>query len=77
MSPETPNQSADQDNAKDNEQTDQESVLKNAVDPQDLVLKGRSILDPEEIGSNPALAPETVALTDPNEIKEGFKFDRD
>jgi hypothetical protein len=80
MSSETPTPSADQENTRDKEQTIEEieeSVLKDAVDPRDLVMKGRSVLDPEEIGSNPALAPETVALTDPGEIREEFKFDRD
>ena len=75
MSPETPNPSADQENAKNNEQTEEESVLKDAVDPRDLVMKGRSIVDPEEIGTNPALAPETIALNEPAEVREGFKRD--
>jgi len=75
MSPETPNPSANQENAKDKEQTEEESVLKDAVDPRDLVMKGRSILDPEEIGTNPALAPETIALNEPAEVREGFKRD--
>jgi hypothetical protein len=75
MSPETPNPSADQENAKDNEQSEEESVLKDAVDPRDLVMKGRSIVDPEEIGTNPALAPETIALNEPAEVREGFKRD--
>jgi hypothetical protein len=80
MSSPDPNPSADQENAKDTQQTlddIQESVLKDAVDPRDLVMKGRSVLDPNEIGSNPALAPETVALNDPAEVKEGYKSDRD
>ena len=80
MSTETPNPSADKEKAQDTEQTledIQEFVLKDAVDPRDLVMKGRSVLDPNEIGSNPALAPETVTLNDPAEIKEGFKSDRD
>jgi hypothetical protein len=75
MSPETPNPSADQENAKDKEQTEEESVLKDAVDPRDLVMKGHSIVDPEEIGTNPALAPETIALNEPAEVREGFKRD--
>ena len=76
MSPETPNPSANQENAKDKEQTDEEeSVLKDAVDPRDLVMKGHSIVDPEEIGTNPALAPETIALNEPAEVREGFKRD--
>jgi hypothetical protein len=77
MSPETPNPSADQENAKDEEQTQEDSALKDAVDPRDLVMKGRSVLDPQEIGTNPALAPETVTLNEPAEVMEGFKFDRD
>jgi hypothetical protein len=75
MSAETPKPSADQDNAKDKEQTDQESVLEDTFDPRDLVRTGYSTSDPTELGSNPALAPETVALNDPAEVKEGFKFD--
>jgi hypothetical protein len=76
MSPETPNPSANEENAKDKEQTDEEeSVLKDAVDPRDLVMKGRSIVDPEEIGTNPALAPETIALNEPAEVREGVKRD--
>ncbi len=75
MSPETPNPSADQENAKDKEHSEEESVLKDAVDPRDLVMKGRSIVDPEEIGTNPALAPETIALNEPAEVREGFKRD--
>jgi hypothetical protein len=75
MSPETPNPSANEENAKDKEQTEEESVLKDAVDPRDLVMKGRSIVDPEEIGTNPALAPETIALNEPAEVREGFKRD--
>ncbi len=77
MSTETPNPSADKENAKDEEQTQEDSVLKDAVDPRDLVMKGRSVLDPQEIGTNPALAPETVTLNEPAEVMEGFKFDRD
>ena len=77
MSSEKPNPSADQENAKDKEQTEGESILKDAVDPRDLVLKGRSNLDPTEIGTNPALAPETTTLNDPAEVREGFKFDWD
>ncbi len=77
MSSETPNPGADQENASENEQTAQESLLQDAVDPRDLVLKGRSILDPNEIGTNPALAPETITLNEPAEVREGFKFDRD
>lgn len=77
MSSETPNPSADQENAEDKEQTEGESILKDAVDPRDLVLKGRSNLDPTEIGTNPALAPETTTLNDPAEVREGFTFDRD
>ena len=77
MSPETPKPSADQENAKDEEQTQEDSALKDAVDPRDLVMKGRSVLDPQEIGTNPALAPETVTLNEPAEVMEGFKFDRD
>jgi hypothetical protein len=38
-------------------------------------MKGRSIVDPEEIGTNPALAPETIALNEPAEVREGFKRD--
>jgi len=75
MSPEKSNPSADQENAKDKEQSEEESVLKDAVDPRDLVMKGRSIVDPEEIGTNPALAPETIALNEPAEVREGFKRD--
>ena len=75
MSPEKSNPSANQENAKDKEQTEEESVLKDAVDPRDLVMKGRSIVDPEEIGTNPALAPETIALNEPAEVREGFKRD--
>ncbi len=77
MSSETPNPSDDQENAKDKEPTDPASVLKDAVDPRDLVMKGRSVLDPEEIGTNPALAPETITLNEPAEVREGFKFDRE
>ena len=80
MSSPDPNPSADQENAKDTQQTlddIQESVLKDAVDPRDLVMKGHSVLDPNEIGSNPALAPETVTLNEPAEVKEGYKPDRD
>ncbi len=40
-------------------------------------MKGRSVLDPEEIGTNPALAPETITLNEPAEVREGFKFDRE
>jgi hypothetical protein len=75
MSPNAPNSSTDQENTKDKEQTPEESVLENAYDPEDLVQKGYSTLDPAEIGSNPALAPETVTLNDPAEVREGYKFD--
>jgi hypothetical protein len=74
MSPDTPNPSTDQENAKDKQQTREESILKDTFDPVDLAQKG-STIDPEEIGSNPAIAPETIALNDPAEVKEGFKFD--
>jgi hypothetical protein len=59
------------------ERTQGESVLKDTVDPQDLAYTNRSTLDPDEIGTNPALAPETIALNDPAEVREAFKFDRD
>lgn len=77
MSSESLNPPAEQENAKDKEQTAQESVLKDTYDVEDIVYKNSSSIDPEEIGSNPALAPETVALNDPAEVREGFKFDRD
>jgi hypothetical protein len=60
MHPETPNPSADQENAKDKEQTQEESVLKDAVDPRDLVMKGASVGEPQEIISNPAVAPQML-----------------
>ncbi|MCA1990751.1 MAG: hypothetical protein LDL41_01705 [Coleofasciculus sp. S288] len=69
--------SPEQENVNDKEQSDRKSVLEDAVDPRDLVLKGRSVLDPTEIGTNPALAPETVALNEPAEVREGFDFNRD
>jgi hypothetical protein len=75
MSSETSKPSANQENAKNNEQTEEESLLKDAVDAQDLALKGRTIQDPEELKSNPAVAPQM--LNDPADIKEGFKFERD
>jgi len=77
MSSKTQNASVNPEDDKDKEQSDRESPLKNMVDVDDLVMKGRSSLDPTEIGSNPALAPETVTLDDPAEIREGFRFDRD
>ena len=77
MSSETPNPSPEQENVNDKEQSDRKSVLEDAVDPRDLVLKGRSVLDPTEIGTNPALAPETVTLNEPAEVREGFDFNRD
>jgi hypothetical protein len=77
MSSETPNSSVNPEDHQDKEPTNHESLLKNAVDVDDLVMKGRSSLDPAEIGTNPAIAPETVTLDDPAEIKEGFRFDRD
>jgi hypothetical protein len=77
MSSKTQNSSVNPEDNKDKEQSDRESPLKNMVDVDDLVMKGRSSLDPTEIGSNPALAPETVTLDDPAEIREGFRFDRD
>ena len=77
MSSKTQNSSVNPEDDNDKEQSDHESHLKNLVDVDDLVMKGRSSLDPTEIGSNPALAPETVTLDDPAEIREGFRFDRD
>jgi hypothetical protein len=59
------------------ERTQGESALKDTVDPQDLAYTNRSTLDPEEIGINPAVAPETIALNEPAEVREAFKFDRD
>lgn len=75
MSAETSKPSANQENAKNNEQTEEDSLLKDAVDPQDLALKGRTIQDPEELKSNPAVVPQM--LNDPADIREGFKFERD
>lgn len=75
MSSETSKPSVNQENAKNDEQTEQESVLKDAVDPQDLALKGRTIQDPEELRTNPAVVPQM--LDDPADIREGFKFERD
>ena len=77
MNPETPNPSDEQENAKDKEQTVEESVLKDAVDPRDLVMKSGYTGEPQELLSNPAVAPQTSTLNEPDEIREGFKFDRD
>lgn len=56
------------------ERNEQESVLKDTVDPQDLALKGRSVSNPDELGSNPAVVPQQ--LNEPADIREGFDFNR-
>jgi hypothetical protein len=57
------------------ERTQEESVLKDTVDPQDLAYINRSVSNPDELGSNPAVVPQM--LNEPADIREGFKFDRD
>lgn len=74
MSSETPNPSDNQSDSQNNEPLDVESALEGTFDPRDLVRQGYSNQDPEEIGSNPGVAPETVALNEPAEVREGFKF---
>lgn len=71
MSSPNPNPSADKENAKDKEETVRESVLKDAVDPRDLVLKGRSIEDPEELVSNPAVVPQMP--NEPGDLRDDLK----
>jgi hypothetical protein len=60
MSPETPNLSPEQENTADQTQTDVDSILKDAVDPRDLVMKPGDIGDPKELLSNPAMTPQTL-----------------
>lgn len=57
------------------ERAKEESFLHNTVDPQDLAYTNRTVSDPEELLSNPAVVPQT--LNEPADIREGFKFDRD
>lgn len=71
MSPKKPNPSTNP----EKERTQEESILKDTVDPQDLAYINRSNSDPDELGSNPAVVPQT--LNEPADIREGFKFDRD
>lgn len=56
------------------ERNNQESNLKDTVDPQDLALIGRSVSNPDELGSNPAVVPQM--LNEPAEIRDGFDFNR-
>lgn len=72
MSTEKPNSST---NPEEKNQTEHKPDREDIVDPRDLVLKGGSGVDPAELGSNPGLAPETVGLNEPAEVREGFKFD--
>ncbi|MEW6494534.1 MAG: hypothetical protein AB1589_18755 [Cyanobacteriota bacterium] len=69
--PEKPNPSTDP----EQERSEQTSNLKDTVDPQDLALKGRSVSNPDELGSNPAVVPQM--LNEPAVIREGFDFNRD
>ena len=57
------------------ERAEQTSNLKNTVDPQDLAYTNRTVSNPDELLSNPAVVPQT--LNEPADIREGFKFDRD
>lgn len=57
------------------ERTEQTSNLKDTVDPQDLAYTNRTVSNPDELLSNPAVVPQT--LNEPADIREGFKFDRD
>lgn len=69
--PEKPNPSTDP----EKERNEQTSNLKDTVDPQDLALIGRSISNPDELGSNPAVVPQM--LNEPAVIREGFDFNKD
>jgi hypothetical protein len=76
MSTETPNPSTDQENAKDTEQgveAIEESVLKDAVDPRDLIMKSRSDVDREELVTNPAVVPQM--LNEPSDLRDDLKRD--
>ena len=76
MSTETPNPSTDQENPKDTEQSleaIEESVLKDAVDPRDLVMKSRSDVPPEELVTNPAVVPQM--LNEPSDLRDDLKRD--
>ena len=55
------------------ERSRQDSVLKDTYDPADLVRHPTQ--NPEEIGSNPGVAPETNGLNEPAPAMEGYKFD--
>jgi hypothetical protein len=73
MSSETPNPSADQENTQDPVQAIAESVLKDAVDPRDLVMKGGYTGDPREIVANPAVAPQMI--DDTTELRDDLRRD--
>lgn len=73
MNPEEQNQPAEP----EQEKSDRGSVFEDAVDPRDLVLKGRTVSNPDELGSNPAVVPQTQTLNDPADIRDGFDFQRD
>jgi hypothetical protein len=73
MSSETPNSSTDQENTQDPVQAIAESVLEDAVDPQDLVMKGGYTGDPREIVANPAVAPQM--LDDTTVLRDDLRKD--
>ncbi len=71
MNPETPNLSTDQENTEDQSETDLDSVLKDAVEPRDLVTKRGDIGDPNELLTNPAVVPQM--LDDRRDLSDDLK----
>lgn len=71
MNAETPNLSTDQENTEDQVQTDLDSVLKDAVDPRDLVTQRGDIGDPNELLTNPGVTPQM--LDDRRDLRDDLK----
>lgn len=73
MNPETPNLSTNQESTEDQSESVVDSVLKDAVDPRDLVTKRGDMGDPEELLTNPAVTPQM--LDDRRDLRDDLKRD--
>ncbi|HEY9892458.1 MAG TPA: hypothetical protein V6D37_11745 [Candidatus Sericytochromatia bacterium] len=72
MNTDETNPSADRKNTKEQE-AEQDSGLKDAVDVEDLVMKGGYTGDPKEIVSNPAVTPQMI--DEPSDLRDDLRRD--
>lgn len=73
MNAETPDLSTNKESTEDQAESVVDSVLKDAVDPRDLVTKRGDIGDPNELLTNPAVTPQM--LDDRRDVRDDLKRD--